>query len=114
MSQQTIQRKQLLKALLGKRSINAVDVREISLEPGQRTGRHLHPCDVVGYIVAGSVIFQIEGQPAQTLPAGSAFHEPAQTVIAQFSNASETDRMTFIAYYLLDGEQELITLLEEK
>jgi quercetin dioxygenase-like cupin family protein len=91
-----------------------VDVREITLAAGQKTGRHLHPCTVVGYIASGTAIYQIEGEPAQTLQAGGAFHEPANTVISQFSNASNTEPLTFIAFYLLDGEQELITILESR
>jgi FeS assembly protein IscX len=45
---------------------------------------------------------------------GSAFYEPADKVIADFGNASDTTPMTFIAFYLLDGDQELITLLDPK
>jgi quercetin dioxygenase-like cupin family protein len=108
---QTIVRKPLLKALLGDHNVNAVDIREIRFAPGQKTTRHLHPCTVVGYIAEGSAVLEIEGQPAQTLPTGSAFHEPAGTVIADFRNASETNPMTFIAFYLLDGDEDLITML---
>jgi quercetin dioxygenase-like cupin family protein len=114
MSQPTIERKQLLKAELGGRNVSAVDVRKIRFEPGQKTGRHLHPCSVVGYIAEGTAVFQIEGEAARMLPAGSAFHEPAGSVIAAFSNASQSDPMTFVAFYLLDGEQELIQMLEQK
>ena len=92
--------------------MSTVDVREIRLEPGQQTGRHLHPCAVLGYIVAGEAVFQIEGKDLQTLPAGSAFYEPADAVIANFGNASNSEPMTFVAFYLLDGEQELIRMLD--
>jgi quercetin dioxygenase-like cupin family protein len=109
---QPVQRKQLLTAVLGNRNVSAVDVREIRLAPGQQAGRHLHPCAVLGYIVEGTAIYQIEGETAQVLPAGSAFYEPADTVIANFGNASETASMQFVAFYLLDGEQELIRMLE--
>jgi quercetin dioxygenase-like cupin family protein len=112
MSLRTITRKPLLKAITGDRNVNAVDIREIRFAPGQQTTRHLHPCTVVGYIAEGSAILEIEGRPAQTLPAGSAFHEPAGTVIADFRNASDTEPMTFIAFYLLNGDQDLITLLD--
>ena len=112
MSLQTIVRKQLLYAATGASSLTSVDVREIHFEPGQQTGRHLHPCHVFGYIVEGAAQFRIEGQPVQQLPAGSAFHEPAKTVIADFSNASQSEPMTFVAIYLLDGDQELIEMLE--
>jgi quercetin dioxygenase-like cupin family protein len=82
--------------------------------PGQETGRHFHPCTVVGYIAAGTAEYQIEGEAAQLLPAGSAFHEPAGKVIASFRNTSATEPMTFIAFYLLDGKQELISMLDSK
>ncbi len=113
MTQAAIQRKHLITALLHNRNVTSVDVREITLEPGRQTGRHLHPCAVVGYIVSGTATMQIEGQAALTLPAGSAFHEPAGVTIAAFSNASDTDPLTFVAFYLLDGDQDLITMLDK-
>jgi quercetin dioxygenase-like cupin family protein len=111
MHPQTIVRKPLLKAIIGNRSISAVDVREICLEPGQQAGRHLHPCTVVGYIAAGTALYQLEGEAVKTLPTGSVFHEPAGAVMANFGNASESEPMTFIAFHLLDGEQELVEML---
>jgi quercetin dioxygenase-like cupin family protein len=111
MNPPAIQRKQLLNAVLGNRNVTSADVREIRMEPGQQGGRHLHPCAVLGYIVAGTAIYQVEGEAEQTLPTGSAFYEAADTVIANFGNASDTEAMTFVAFYLLDGEQELIRML---
>ena len=111
MAVQTIQRRELLKAALNSHNVTDVDIREITLAPSQQSGRHLHPCAVVGYIASGSAQMQIEGQPVQALPEGSAFYEPAQTVIASFGNASETEPMTFIAFYLLNGQQDLIQML---
>ena len=111
MNQPTIQRKHLLTAILGNRNVTCVDVREIRLEPGQQSGRHLHPCAVAGYIVDGAAQLQIEGCEVQALPARSAFYEPAGAVIANFGNASDREPMTFVAFYLLDGSQELIQML---
>jgi quercetin dioxygenase-like cupin family protein len=113
MSAKTIQRRQLLSVILNNRKVTSADVREVRLEAGQETGRHLHPCAVLGYIVAGTARYQIEGQAVQILPAGSAFHEPAETVIASFGNASDTEPMMFVAFYLKDGDQELITMLSD-
>jgi len=110
-SQPTIERKQLLTAVLGNRKVTNADVRVIQLEPGQQSGRHLHPCAVLGYIVNGAATLQIEGELVQSLPTGSAFYEPAETVIANFGNASDSESMTFVAFYLLDGEQDLIQML---
>jgi quercetin dioxygenase-like cupin family protein len=101
-------------AALGARNVTTADVRQIRLEPGKRTGRHLHPCPVLGYIIEGTAFFQVEGEPAKTLPAGSAFYEPADVVIAEFRNASDSLPMIFVAFYLLDGEQDLIQMLDSK
>jgi len=111
MSQMTIFRKELLKSAIADRTITSVDVREIRFQPGQQTGRHLHPCDVFGYVAEGSATYKIEGQPEESLPTGAAFHEPANTVIADFKNASDSEPMTFIAFYLLEDEQDLIRML---
>jgi len=113
MSHETIIRRELLSATVGSHSVSRVDVREISFAPGQQTGRHQHPCPVVGYVAEGSAILQIEGREPQSLPTGSAFHEPAQTVIARFDNASQTEPLKFIAYYLLTADEPLIEMLPE-
>lgn len=81
--------------------------------PGQETGRHRHPCPVVGYIAEGSAVLQIEGHDAQTLPTGAAFYEPAEIVVTRFDNASQTQPMKFIAYYLVAANEPLIELLPE-
>ncbi|HEY1799345.1 MAG TPA: cupin domain-containing protein [Terriglobales bacterium] len=111
MSQKTIIRKPLLSVPLQHTNVTSVEVREISFEPGQETGRHLHPCPVVGHIAEGTAVIQVEGQDPQYLETGSAFYEPAATVIAHFDNASATKPMKFVAYYLLNGDQQLIEML---
>jgi quercetin dioxygenase-like cupin family protein len=90
----------------------SADVREIRFRPAQRGGRHLHPCAVLECIVDGTAVNQIEGEPEQILPAGSAFHEPAGAIIAEFGNASDSEPMTFVAFYLLNGEQDLLQMLD--
>jgi quercetin dioxygenase-like cupin family protein len=108
-----IVRKPLLSAALENKHIASVDVRKIVFQPKQATGRHRHPCSVFGYIAEGAAVLQIEGQATRQLPQGSAFHEPAGAVIARFDNASSTEPLKFIAYYLLEGKQELIEMLPE-
>ena len=112
MSLKAIVRKELLSVLLENQNVTSVEVREINFDPGQETGRHLHPCSVLGYIVDGSAIVQVEGMPEQRLRAGDAFYEPAGAVM-RFDNASSERPLKFIAYYLLNGKQELIRMLPE-
>lgn len=104
-------RKHLLTAELGLKQVTSVEIKEITFEPGQQGGLHLHPCPVTGYIVKGTAVMQIKDQAEQVLKAGDAFYEPADVHILQFSNYSVTEPMTFIAFYLLNGQQELIKML---
>ena len=105
-----IRRKPLLSQSLNK-TVTSVDVREIVFEGNQQTGLHRHPCPVFGYIAEGEAVLEVEGQAPQLLSTGSSFYEPANTVILRFDNASATNRLKFIAFYLLDGSQELIEML---
>ncbi len=114
MAQNEIVRRELLLAPVGSRTISAVDIKEVTLPPGQKGAYHKHPCPVVGHVVSGSVLIQVEGDSAKTLKAGEAFFEPADTPIVHFDNASKTEPLKFIAYYLVNGEKELIQMLLEK
>jgi quercetin dioxygenase-like cupin family protein len=109
-----IVRKHLLEAALtGEPVIERVEIARIELAPLQETGRHRHPCAVVGYVAGGTIRFQPEGGEELTLRVGDAFHEPANAPIAHFDNLSDTETATFIACYLLPpGEDRLIEMLD--
>jgi quercetin dioxygenase-like cupin family protein len=113
MQTSAIVRKPLLNVSLGPRTVTSVDVREITFAPGQQTGRHKHPCPVVGFVAEGTAVLEVTGEPPQQLPAGSSFYEPAERIILRFDNASSSAPMRFIAHYLLNGKQELIEMLPE-
>ncbi len=93
------------------KEVRTVDIREITLNPGQKAGYHRHPCPVFGLIKSGEALVQVEGQDAKILRAGEAFYEPQGTPIAHFDNASAIDPMTFVAFYLVDRESQLIEML---
>jgi quercetin dioxygenase-like cupin family protein len=114
MAQSPITRKELMTADIGDRVVKKVDMREIQLDPLQKTGYHKHPCPVVGYIVSGTVLIQVEGDSAKTLGAGDVFFEPANKPMAHFDNVSTTEKLKFIAYYLLNNETALIEMLPAK
>jgi quercetin dioxygenase-like cupin family protein len=109
-----ISRRELLDSALDESSgVARVHVSRVELAPGQPTGLHRHPCDVIGYILTGTVWFQPAGRSGTLLTAGDAFHEPALATIVRFDNASETEPVTFVACYLLPaGEHRLIEMLE--
>jgi quercetin dioxygenase-like cupin family protein len=109
-----IVRKPLLTAQLASAKLcGRIEVKEITFAPDQKTGLHLHPVPVIGYIAKGEFLFQVEGEAGRTLQAGDPFFEPADTRVLHFDNASETAPGTFIAFYLMGAEDsELITMLE--
>jgi quercetin dioxygenase-like cupin family protein len=91
MSQPPIERRELLKTVFENGTFTSADIREIQLQPGQQSGRHLHPCAVLGYIGKGTATYQIEGEAERILPAGSAFHEPAGRDHRQFRQPKSLD-----------------------
>jgi quercetin dioxygenase-like cupin family protein len=106
-----IERKHLLTAELPS---GVVEVQQIEVPPGEGAGLHIHLGPVFGYIAAGTIRFQIEGEIVQILRAGSAFFEPANTRIREFANASNTAPASFVAFYhLAHPDQERITMLEQ-
>ncbi|MDO6429749.1 cupin domain-containing protein [Flavitalea sp. BT771] len=113
-AQGPIVRKQLKLAEFNSRPVSKVDIREINLAPGQKGPLHKHPCPVVGYIVSGSILFQVKGDSAIILKAGDPFYEPEGAVISHFDNASGDMPAKFILNYLMDKEKEFIILLDDK
>jgi quercetin dioxygenase-like cupin family protein len=107
-------RQALLKATLEPETeIERVEVARVELAPGKQAGLHLHPCPVVGWVVAGLIRFQVADGPAVLLHAGDPFFEPANVQISHFDNSSETDAAVFIACYLLPpGEDRFIEMLD--
>jgi quercetin dioxygenase-like cupin family protein len=81
-----------------------VEIREIRIRPGHAAGLHVHNGPVVGSILDGSAIYQVEGQPAAVLRPGDVFFEPEGERIARFDAGD--DGVTFLAYFLLAPDQE--------
>jgi quercetin dioxygenase-like cupin family protein len=85
-----------------------VEAYRVELPPGTPAGQHLHPGPVTGYVESGLIAFERDGQPARELRPGDVFFEPAGETIHRFDNLSDTEPATFIAFYLLTGDQPLI------
>jgi quercetin dioxygenase-like cupin family protein len=107
--EQPITRTVLLDAKLAEPVITGrVEIRELRILPGYAAGLHVHNGPVVGSILAGSAVYQIQGQPATVLQPGDVFYEPEGVRIARFD--AGTDGVTFLGYFLLGpGQQADIT-----
>lgn len=111
MAQPQITRKDLLTVLVSEQKLANVEIKSVTLPAGQAAPKHTHPCPVVGYVASGSVLVQIEGEEKRILREGEAFYEPKDRTILHFDNASATEPLTFIAFYLKEGEEDLIKLV---
>jgi len=101
----SVTRTVVLDALLhGDARTERVEVRRICMPAGTKAGLHVHNCPTLGNIVAGSVLFQVEGEPESVLGPGDVFFEPEGARIAHF-DALDAD-VTFLAYFLLTDGQE--------
>jgi quercetin dioxygenase-like cupin family protein len=85
-----------------------VEAYRVELPPGQPAGLHTHPGPVTGYVERGRIAFERDGQPVRELRPGDVFFEPAGETIRRFDNLSSSAPATFIAFYLLSGDQPLI------
>jgi quercetin dioxygenase-like cupin family protein len=81
-----------------------LEARRIHIPRGVAAGLHVHNCPVVGSIVSGTVMFQVEGEVASVLAPGDVFFEPEGVRIARF-DAMDAD-VTFLAWFLLGPGQE--------
>ena len=97
------------------KTVASVSVVRINYEPAQRTGRHIHPMPVVGYVLEGSFVVKIAGGGQVHYQAGQSIYEPADTIIEQFDNDSSTQPAVLIAHYLAGpGQTELVRILPDQ
>jgi quercetin dioxygenase-like cupin family protein len=95
----------LLDVRLGQaKDTHRIEIRRIRIVPGHAGGLHVHNGPVVGSIVEGSVVFQVEGEPESVLGPGDVFFEPEGARIARFD--AQDAGVTFLAYFLLGQGQE--------
>lgn len=108
-----VTRIELLSEVLAKtENISRVEIKEIEISTRLTDIPHKHPCTVIGQILEGSIVFQIEDQAEIILKAGDAFIEPADTQITRFDNLGP-GKARFLACYLIsDDDGPLIEMLK--
>ena len=73
MLREKLNREDLLKATLDHETVATVDIKKVTIPRGMGAGKHFHPCPVVGYIVSGKVLFQVQGDEMKILNTGMVF-----------------------------------------
>lgn len=96
-----------------KQGLSKVEIKKVVIPVNGKAEYHLHPCPVVGHIVSGTLLFQIEGEKPQLIKAGEAFYEPKNKPILHFDNALDSEPLVFMVYYLVEENEDLLMLLPE-
>ena len=82
-------------------------VVEVTYAPGGSSTPHSHPCPVIVYVVEGALRAQVRGEPESTYQAGESFYELPNGVHQVSANASQTEPVKFLAYFVCDHETPL-------
>lgn len=73
---------------------------ELTLPPGGASPAHRHNAHVVVYVLEGSIVMQVAGQPAQTLGVGQTFYEKPSDIHTVGRNPSATAPARFLAFFI--------------
>lgn len=84
--------------LVGAKGMEAILVLR-DLPPGGASGNHTQSGNEIVYVLAGSVILEVQGKPPVTLKAGEAFHTVAGEV-HNVKNASSSEPGKALAFYV--------------
>ena len=84
-------------------------ILEVSYPPGGTSAAHRHPCPVIGYVLEGRYRTQIGDGPVTIYQKGDTFYEPPNGVHQVSANASTTEPVRFLAYFLCDSDARLST-----
>jgi quercetin dioxygenase-like cupin family protein len=80
---------------------------EVTYGPGGFSKQHSHPCPVIGYVIEGAYRTQVKGEPEAVYRAGETFYENPNGVHQISSNASKTEKVKFLAYFICDSDKAL-------
>lgn len=90
----------------GREAVTAI----AEFQPGGTVGRHTHPGEEIGYILDGTLVFEIEGKPAVTLSAGQTFFIPAGAVHNATNKTSAPAKV--LANYIVEPGKPLATAVK--
>jgi quercetin dioxygenase-like cupin family protein len=74
----------------------------VEYPPGGSSLPHRHDADVFVYVLEGSLLMQVDGQPAVTLGPGQTFHESPTDIHRQSANASASQPAKFVVFIVKD------------
>ena len=84
-----------------------VIVQRIELAPGASPPPHVHPGMVTGYVISGSLDFQVEGEPLLHLKAGDTFFEAPGSKHLVARNTDKKEKAVLIAFVINPKDQDV-------
>ena len=72
----------------------------VDYAPGASDPIHRHNAHAFIYVLQGSIVMQLQGQPAVTLKAGETFYESPADVHTVGRNASATEPAKFLVVFV--------------
>jgi quercetin dioxygenase-like cupin family protein len=84
---------------------------EVSYPPGGASSshHHAHSAFIYAYVVSGSIVSQVKGQPAHTYNAGESFYEAPGAYHLVSRNASQTEPAKLLAVFVVDTSDTALT-----
>jgi quercetin dioxygenase-like cupin family protein len=84
-----------------------VHVNWVDYPPGRVGTRHRHPGFTLAYVLEGTVIAKVTGQPERTYQAGQMFYEAPGDIHEVSKNGSQTARARLLAMNFIPKGQPL-------
>ena len=88
---------------------HAVQARA-EFEPGGAIGRHTHPGEELSVVLSGTLLLEVDGQPAKTIKAGESFFIPAGVIHA--GKNSGKGKAVVLATYVVEKGKPVATLVK--
>ncbi len=104
---------QAVRTILERHDQSGVPGKEIVLgtaifPPGSSIGYHTHPGDESGYVLKGSLILKVQGQPDRVLKAGDGFFNPRGSVHSVVAGPGPDGGMA-VSTWIVDKGQPMAT-----
>ena len=80
-------------------------------DPGASVGKHTHPGEEFGYLLEGTLEFEVAGKPNLKLKAGDTFFIPAETIHAAKNVGS--GKAMVLATYVVEKGKPLASMVKE-
>ena len=75
---------------------------EVDIAPGEAVPKHRHNSDVFAYVLSGTIVTQVQGQPPRTLHAEESFFEAAADIHLDSHNPSKTEPARLLVFFVKD------------